>query len=311
MAHTFRKIALAAAGAAGFSAFEVYKIVFRSPDDRQNDDFYIETSVQDHRFDDEIIGMIRRLNEKPYERVSIKSYDGYKLCGRLYVSDPKSPVIIGFHGYRGTPSRDLSGGASYYLLHGFNLLLPEHRAHCESEGGMITYGVKERFDCLAWAGYAAGRFGHDVPIILSGISMGASTVLMASALSLPDNVRGIIADCPYTSPAEIIKKVARDKKYPASAVLAVANAIARIKGGFGLNDANAAEAVKKAKLPILLIHGGNDTFVPWEMSRQIADAAPDKIEFHTFEGAGHGLSYLTDREKYEAVIEGFIKRVLE
>ncbi len=310
MAKSIKKYLAVTACAAGFSIYKVYDIIFRSPDKHQNDDFYIPDTEQMRVYNDEIKKMITKLNERPYERVSIESYDGYKLYGRLYIQDKKAPVIIGFHGYRGTPSRDLSGGAGFYLSRGYNLLLPEQRAHCGSEGGMITYGVKERYDCLAWAGYAAGRFGRSVPIIITGISMGASTVLMASALKLPGNVKGIIADSPYTTPGEIIKKVAHDKKYPSAAILAMASTVARLKGGFGLFEANAAEAVKKAKVPILLIHGDDDRFVPYEMGKRIAEAAPANIEFHTFEGAGHGLSYLVDRERYENIVSSFLDRVL-
>jgi len=316
MAGSIKKAAIAtsasvcAAAAAGASVFKVWRTIFQSPNKTQNNDFFIDDSDQTRVYHGEIRAMIKRLNERKYQRVSIKSYDGYNLYGRLYIQDKTKPVIIGFHGYRGTPSRDLSGGAAYYLDHGYNLLLPEQRAHCGSEGGMITYGVKERYDCLAWAGYAAGRFGRSVPIILTGISMGAATVLMASALPLPGNVRGIIADSPYTSPAEIIRKVIRDRKYPVAPIFSAACAVARLKGGFGLFDANAADAVKKATVPILLIHGDDDRFVPWEMSRKIADSAPDKVEFVTFEGAGHGLSYLTDKEKYEKLLDDFLARVL-
>ena len=37
-------------------------------------------------------------------------------------------------------------------------------------------------------------------IFLCGISMGCATTLMAAGLDLPDNVKGIIADCGFTSP---------------------------------------------------------------------------------------------------------------
>ena len=311
MSNAIKKCLLAAtACAAGISVYKVYDIIFRSPDKNQNDDFFLPDDEQMRAYDAEIRAMISRMREKPYERVTIRSYDGYNLVGRLYFHSASAPLVIGFHGYRGTPARDLSGGAYYYVSHGYNLLLPEQRAHCESEGGMITYGVKERFDCLSWTKYAVERFGSETPIILTGISMGAATVLMASELDLPDSVLGIIADCPYTSPGDIIKKVAGDHKYPVKAVYALASAVARVKGGFGLYDADASKAVKKAKVPILLIHGGDDRFVPHRMSEEIANAAPDKIEFHTFEGAGHGLSYLSDKDGYEAIISRFLARVL-
>lgn len=79
----------------------------------------------------------------------------------------------------------------------------DQRAHGDSEGHTITFGVRERMDCLLWCRYAVEHFGTDCEIWLNGVSMGASTVLMASNLPLPPQVKGIIADCPYDSPRGI------------------------------------------------------------------------------------------------------------
>ncbi len=65
------------------------------------------------------------------------------------------------------------------LREGHNVLMIEERAHLESEGHTITFGIKERYDALDWIRYALQRFGEDTRIILVGISMGAATVLMA------------------------------------------------------------------------------------------------------------------------------------
>lgn len=239
------------------------------------------------------------------------SRDGLKLQARYYHQSDDAPLVLCFHGYRGTPFRDFSGGTGLYRSTGFNLLMVEQRAHCSSEGHTITFGVKERYDCLDWIKYARERFGEEREMLLAGISMGAATVLMASGLELPRNVRGVIADAPYTSPKAIIQKVCGDMGLPVRLAMPFASVAARVFGGFGLTDANAAEAVQHATVPILLIHGEDDRFVPCGMGREIAAAAPERVELHTFPNAGHGLSFLVDQPRYERITKDFFARVFQ
>ena len=307
--------ALAAAGislaAAASVTAGVYRLAFYSPDGKQNEDTNLPPGEQMDAFREKTLANIARLQAMPYERVTITSRDGLTLAGRLFLQSPDAPLAIGFHGYRGTPYRDFSGGALYYLSQGLNLLLAEQRAHKSSGGHTITFGVKEREDCADWAAWAAGRFGKGCPMVLCGISMGAATVLLASALPLPENVRGVIADASYTSPEEIIRKVCReDMHLPDGAAWPVLRAGAKVFGKFDPCAADVREAVKETRLPILLFHGEDDRFVPCEMGRQIAAANPEKISFHTFPGAGHGLSMLVDEERYTRLVREFLDRVL-
>lgn len=306
----------AAAAGAGLAAavlpvaYAVYRMAFYSPSKTQNDDLHLMPGEQMDALRDTAISMIKIQAARPFETVSIRSRDGLTLCGRYFHQRDGAPLGICFHGYRGTPNRDFSGGTSLYRDAGFNLLMVEQRAHCRSEGHTITFGVMERYDCLDWVTYAVSRFGPDVPIVLAGISMGAATVLMASALPLPENVCGIVADAPYTSPRAIIRKVCGDLRVPPDLAFPFLRLGARLYGGFDVTQGDAAEAVTHSKVPILLIHGEDDRFVPCAMSRAIAAAAPETVELHTFPGAGHGLSYLVDRPRYERIVRAFFARIL-
>ncbi|MCR4893790.1 MAG: alpha/beta hydrolase [Eubacteriales bacterium] len=303
----------AAAAAAAYFAicFGVYRFGFHSPDKYQNDDYHIPEILTRGPWKEKIREMISSVAALGYERVYITSRDGLKLAGRYYHTKEGAPLDICFHGYRGTPCRDFSGGAMVVLREGHNLLLIEERAQCGSEGHTMTFGVKERYDCLDWVDYAISRFGEDLRIILTGISMGASTVLMASGMELPSNVKGIIADCPFTEPMDIILTVGRSMKLPEGFIRHFAKAAARIFGGFDISGASAIKAVKDTKVPVLLIHGEADDFVPCEMSRRIHEANPSMTELHTFPGAGHGVSFMVDEERYEELVVSFSKRVLE
>ena len=298
-----------AAAAGALTEYGIFRYVFYSPLGRQNDDYQILAPIQTKEQYDRSIELIDKLRARAYERVGIQSHDGLHLAGRYYHTADGAPLAILCHGYRGTPTRDFCGGANICFDVGYNVLLIEQRAHCSSEGHTISFGTNERYDVLAWTNYAVKRFGEDQRILLAGISMGAATVLMASELNLPKQVRGILADCPYTSPAEIIQTVGKSKGIPMKLALPMAEFGARVLGGFSLYSASALTAVRRSKIPILLIHGEADRFVPCEMSRRIAEANPKLIELHTFPGAGHGLSYLVDTERYVSLVQEFCGRL--
>ena len=188
---------------------------------------------------------------------------------------------------------------------GFNVLAVDQRAHGRSQGNTISFGVNERFDCLVWTEYINGLHDSKQPILLSGLSMGAATVLMASELDLPENVVGILADCPYSSPAGIIRKVAQDRHIPVKAAYPFIRMAAKFLGRFDLESCSAKDAVTRTSIPILLIHGEDDRFVPCSMSHDTFDACAAPKRLVTVPGAGHGLSYPVDEEGYIAAVREF------
>ena len=285
-----------------------YRFVFYSPNATQNNDHTVPLSGMEDKLD-AIHRMIDQLAAVPYEEVHVTSHDGLRLRGRYYHQRDGAPIALCFHGYRGTPTRDFSGGSRVLARAGFNLLLVEERAHCASEGHTISFGVNERKDCLAWIYHFHYRF-PDSEMLLVGVSMGAATVLMASGLPMPDCVKGVIADCPFTEPLAIIQKVGKGLHVPPFVTGVAAPLAARLFGRFNLRGASAIEALRESKTPTLLIHGEADSFVPCEMSRALHEAAPELTELHTFPGAEHGVSYVQDPARYAELTAAFARRVL-
>ncbi|MBO5209601.1 MAG: alpha/beta hydrolase [Lachnospiraceae bacterium] len=287
-----------------------YLMVFYAPK-RIKDTAY--SMPQGEQYEKRREGIAKSINEmlaRPFEPVTIISHDGKKLYARYYHVADNAPVQIQFHGYKSSALLDFCGGSKLAGKIGHNALVVDQRSHGKSEGKAITFGIEERKDCMAWINYVRSRFGNDVKIILFGLSMGAATVLMSADLHLPDNVVGIIADCPFSVPKDIIKKVARDLYLPATILYPFIKLAARLFAHFDLEESSAITAVSKTNLPILLIHGEADNFVPCDMSREIHAVAASHSSLITIPDAGHGLCYMVAPEKYEEAVIEFLNKVL-
>lgn len=290
-------------------AYYAYRIAFYSPvKDREKIPEIKGEKYEVHK--DALRDLFRELQSKPCEFVTIQSHDGLTLSGRYYHVRDGAPLAIGFHGYRSCWLTDFCGGADIAFQLGHNVLLIDERAHGKSQGRSITFGIKERQDLLRWIDYARNRFGSELKILLYGVSMGGATVLMASGLELPENVKGIIADCPYSSPLDIILEVGRQTGYPPKLIRPFVILGAKLYGGFDVRETSAEEAVKHTQVPILIIHGADDAFVPASMSEIVEKANPKMITRHAFPGADHALSYMVDTPRYRKLVTDFIQNVL-
>lgn len=287
-----------------------YKICFHVAKDHFEDPYERVDNPQFRAVQHLMDKSTRIMEQTECEDVYIRSHDGLKLHGRFYDADKDAPVIIVFHGYRSPALRDCAGGFALGLKLGYNVLAVDQRSHGTSGGRCISFGIKERYDCLKWIEYIKERLGEDTPVVLCGISMGAATILMSASLELPKNVRGIMADCPYSAPSAIIRKVCKDVGYPPALAFPFLWLGALIYGGFRLGSCDAVSAVKNTDIPILLIHGGDDNFVPCEMSKKIYENCADHAQLHIFPGAGHGLSYIIDHIRYEEICLKFLREVI-
>ena len=250
--------------------------------------------------------------QMPHQQFTIKTFDGLTLYGKFYEYKPGAPIELMFHGYRGNAQRDLSGGVQRCFRLGRSALIVDQRCSERSDGNVITFGIHEHKDCLCCEDFMVKHFGTDVKIILTGISMGASTVLMAAGHPLPDNVIGVLADCGFNSAKDIIQKVIVDMKLPAKPGYFFVKAGARIFGHFDLEEYSAEEAMKTCTKPVIFFHGDNDHFVPWEMSKINYDAcASEKKRLVVVPGAGHGLSYLIDQDRCQKELRDFVDYVLK
>lgn len=270
-----------------------------------DDDYSIPKGKIYEPYRDEMVAWMKEVRAMPHEDMTVTSFDGLKLFGRFYEYAPGAPIELMFHGYRGLADRDLCGGVQRCFKLGHSALIVDQRACGRSEGQIITFGVNEKKDCFSWLAFMQQRFGPDVKILLTGISMGASTVLMAAGEELPANVVGVLADCGYSSAKEIIKKVIRQMHLPDGLLYPFVKLGARLYGNFDLEETPPVEAVKKCKIPVIFFHGDTDDFVPCEMSKRNYEACASRKKLVTVPGAGHGLSLLLDRDGYFSSMKSF------
>ncbi len=248
---------------------------------------------------------------QPHREIWTKTFDGLRLHATYFPRENEKKVVICFHGYTSEGMSDYIGLSDYYLKRGYSMLLVDERAHGKSEGTYIGFGCLDRKDALTWIRWVIGQCGEDVQILLHGTSMGGATVLMASGLKLPGQVRGIISDCGFTSPKEVFTHVLHSMYHmPAFPIIQIADWINRRTAGYGMDECNAAREVRKAEVPILLIHGDADTFVPHTMCEEIYKNCASPKDKLIVKGAAHAESYYKDMASYEKKLDEFIGGVI-
>ena len=251
------------------------------------------------------------LNRQPIKRVTIRAQDGLRL-NAYYIPAPKPSrmAVILAHGYSFDALTNMSALAKMFQEQfGCHLLLPDARGHGQSEGHYVGFGWHERMDMLRWIDWTIGKIGQDADILLFGISMGGATMLMTSGEQLPEQVKGIISDCAYTSAWDILAfQLKKIYNLPAFPFIPATSLICRLRAGYWFGEASALKQVRQAKRPILFIHGQNDNFVPTEMVNRLYENCAAPKEKWIVPDAGHALSYFTDREGYIERVGQFIEK---
>ena len=246
---------------------------------------------------DQILAWIKECRQLNPEEVWITSIDGLRLCGKYYEYSPDAPMEIMFHGYRGNAEGDLCGGVQRAFQLGRSALVVDQRTSGKSEGHVIGFGITESKDCLEWARYASLRWPNR-PLILTGISMGAATVMTAAGMDLPKQVAYVLADCGYSCAKDVIKHVIASMQLPPNLCYPFVRLGAYIYGHFRLEETSPIESLRQAKVPVIFFHGEKDNFVPYDMSKENYEACITHKRLVSVPEAGHGQAFLVDPEGY-------------
>ena len=248
------------------------------------------------------------LKSYPCEDIYINSRDGLKLHAYYFPAEKQTgKILLGVHGYKSYARREYAPFMRFYRSLGFDLFLVDDRTHGLSEGKYIGMGNLDRFDCVDWAKYIVERFGSDIKILIQGVSMGGATVVSASCeKDMPEQVIGIVADCPYTSVWEEYELLLKDRlKFMTKPILTICEKICKHRAGYDFRTNTPLELVKSSRFPILFVHGDSDSMINYSMSQRLYDACPSRKQLLIVKGAGHGESVYYDADGYHNAVINF------
>ena len=305
-------VTAAAAATAAITSYTTMNFMLRVATDRKAPGILDKThhlisgSKKPSEITDEKRILADRLAVRENEAVQILSRDGVSLTGHWVPQKDAKRVIVAMHGWRSSWYWDFGMFSDFWEQNGCSVLYAEQRAQGNSGGESICFGVEESLDCLEWVQWVIRNCGPEIPVYLAGVSMGATTVLMAAGLEMPASVHGIMADCGFTSPRAIWRYVATENLHMGLSVRGpIAEALLRKRIPLHQSLESTVDALKKCTVPVLFVHGTADHFVPVEMTYEnyMACASPKRLLI--VPGAGHGRSFLTDRDGYEAAVRAF------
>lgn len=247
--------------------------------------------------------------EKVCEDVKMQTLDGLTLAGHWRDCDFPKRVIIAMHGWRSSWCRDFGLISDFWHENGCAVLYPEQRGQGNSQGEYLGFGLLERHDCREWIDWVNRKTEGKLPIYLAGISMGATTVLMTAGMELPENVRGIIADCGFTSADDIWRHVAKHNLHLNYGIYAgTANALCKKRLSLDAKEYSTLDAMAECDVPVLFIHGTEDAFVPVEMTYENYKACAAPKHLLVVPGANHGMSYWMNTQGYQEAVQDFFRR---
>ena len=239
------------------------------------------------------------LERQPHHTIEINARDGEVLVGHWFPVEQPRRIVLAMHGWRSAWYRDFGGIAAFLREQGCSVLYAEQRGQNASTGDYMGFGMLERYDCLDWLQWLADSQGTSLPVYLAGVSMGATTVLMATGFDLPPQVKGVVADCGFTSAHAIWDHVCRDGLHLSYGLHRYgAERLCRRKIRVGTKDYSTVEALAHCRVPVLFVHGLADDFVPPEMTYENFGACAAPKRLFTVAGAGHGMSWYVDGEGY-------------
>lgn len=246
------------------------------------------------------------LKNSDCETVEIVAHDGEKLVGHLHRCENAKRMIIAMHGWRSSWTKDFGEISDFWHKNDCSVLYAEQRGQNNSGGDYMGFGMLERYDCFDWINWVNENVAGKLPIYLAGLSMGASTVLMAAGLDLPENVCGMMVDCGFTSAHAIWKHIVENNLHLSYGIMEnIANEMCKKKINMGAKDYSTIEAMQNNNIPVLFIHGTDDTFVPIEMTYQNYKACNAPKRLFVVPGATHAMSYIVDKEGYEKTVKEF------
>lgn len=240
---------------------------------------------------------------------TITSKDDLKLSASYIAAEKKNnTTVIIAHGYMGS-RLDMAGIAKMYHEQGYNVLVPDMRAHGKSEGKYVGFGYLEKNDFKRWVDKTIQMNGSASQIVLHGHSMGGATVMLATSENLPKNVKAIVEDCGYTSAvAELSHQMKELYHLPSFPLLQITSGITKLRAGYFFGQADPKEALKTNEIPLLVIHGDKDSFVPTAFAYELYEATKGPKAIYIAKEANHVEAFPVDKKLFATKTLSFVQQ---
>ena len=231
----------------------------------------------------------------------------------LFPEEKSEKTIVICHGFQWNRGGSLKY-ALLFLKRGWNVLIYDHTRCGESQGRFTTMGYYESEDLIDVLDEVERRFYKGCKIATLGESMGAATVLLHMAKD--KRVAFTIADCPYASlENQLTYRLKVQFHLPAFPILPIASWYIHHKVGLYVSEISPMDRIKEAggveKIPLLLIHGLEDDYIPYQESERIRDVKKGTVVFYLCKGAKHAKSWITDPAEYDRVVGNFLEEIKE
>ena len=250
--------------------------------------------------------------KKKAENCSINGEKNKQLNALLVSNyDTSHSYVILCHPFTAT-AVDLGSYAYYFYDLGFNVYLPEARGYGESDYRKSNLGTDDYKDIIKWVEYITGK-DKDAKIFIFGVGMGGTSALLTADKDMPESVKGIIADCPYSDVGGLFKHNIKELyNLPSFPIVQFASVYNKIANGWSFGELDVKECVRNTQVPILYIQAGEDNVVPAGQINDLYDMTTEKNSDHILiSGADHCETMLADSEKYWNSVQSFILNTID
>ncbi len=246
------------------------------------------------------------LRARGLREVSTRSADGLRLVGDYCEAGSEYTAVL-LHGYHSDPMLNLAVQAARFAGRGWNVLIPDQRAHGRSEGKRSGLGLLEQEDLLAWVRWLRAETPAR-KLVVYGVSMGAAAAAYASDRLDPETVIALVPDCGFASPWTQLYGDCVKRRLPAALMLPLIRLLAKRDPGVDLRR-SVRESLARTSIPAFFLHGTADETVPWAEGKANYEACASKKAFYSVTGAGHTTAFLTDPDRAEEALFAFLTEI--